>query len=314
MITSPLSARPRRSFGRVVSKDFKRNYFVYLLVLPVVAYYAIFCYLPMYGLQIAFKDFNIAAGYMASPWVGLKHFMKLFNGIYFWRLVRNTLLINVYELLFSFPLAIVFALLLNEVRNSFFKRAVQTISYLPYFISMVVICGIITDFCLSDGLVNSVIALFGGKRSALLQQAANFRTIYIASDIWQYLGWNSIIYFAALSGIDQELYQAAIIDGAGRFRRMWHITLPGIQPTIVILLILSIGSMFSVGSEKIILLYNPATYETADVISSYVYRMGLQRLDWSYGAAVGMFNSLINVTLLVVANQISRRVGDTSLW
>lgn len=316
MSTAVVAARRKHSVARVLSKDFKRNYFVYLMVIPVVAYYVIFSYWPMYGLQIAFKDFNIVAGYGASPWSDpiYKHFLKFFNGIYFWRTLRNTLLINIYGLMFSFPLSIVFALLLNEVRSSLFKRTIQTISYLPYFISMVVICGIITDFCLSDGLINSVIALFGGKRSALLQQSALFRTVYIASDIWQYLGWNSIIYFAALAGIDPELYQAAIIDGAGRFRQMWHITLPGIKPTIVILLILSFGSMLSVGSEKIILLYNPATYETADVISSYVYRNGLQRLDWSYGSAVGMFNSVINVILLVIANRFSRIVGETSLW
>lgn len=316
MSTAVVSARQKRGVAHVISKDFKRNYFVYFMVIPVVAYYVIFCYWPMYGLQIGFKDFNIMAGYAASPWADplLKYFLRYFNGLYFWRTIRNTVLLNVYGLLISFPLSIVFALLLNEIRSSLFKRTVQTISYLPYFISMIVICGIINDFCMTDGLINSVIALFGGKKTALLQQSSLFRTIYIASDVWQYLGWNSIIYFAALAGIDQELYQAAVIDGAGRFRQMWHITLPGIQPTIVIMLILSFGSMFSVGAEKVILLYNPATYDTADVISSYVYRDGLQRSAYSYGSAVGMFNSVINVILLVIANQISRKIGETSLW
>ena len=302
------------AFVNKADKDFKKNWVLYLMVLPVIAYYIIFHYLPMYGIQIGFKDFNIAKGYMGSPWVGLKYFQQFFESFYFWRVLRNTLMISIYELIFGFPAAIIFALLLNEVKNRRFKKYVQTISYMPHFISAVVICGIILNFCVSDGLINDVIALFGWERSSLLQDMRNFRTIYIASGIWQNMGFSSIIYFSAISAVDQELYQAAIVDGANRFRQVWHITLPSIKPTIVILLILSMGSLLSVGFEKIILLYNPATYEVADVISSHVYRMGLQKLNWSYGAAVGLFNSVANLILLILANRISRKVSEVSLW
>jgi len=302
------------AFVNKAGKDFKKNWVLYLMILPVVAYYIIFHYWPMYGIQIGFKDFNIAKGYMGSPWVGLKYFQQFFESFYFGRVLRNTLMISIYELIFGFPAPILFALLLNEVKNRRFKKYVQTISYMPHFISAVVICGIILNFCVSDGLINDVIALFGGERSSLLQDMKNFRTIFIASGIWQNLGFNSIIYFSAISTVDQELYQAAIMDGANRFRQVWHITLPSIKPTIVILLILSIGSLLSVGFEKIILLYNPATYEVADVISSHVYRMGLQKLNWSYGAAVGLFNSVANLILLILANRISRKVSEVSLW
>lgn len=297
-----------------VARDFKKNRLLYLMVLPVVAYYIIFHYIPMYGIQIAFRDYSIGQGFTGSPWVGLKHFIDFFESFYFTRVVKNTLAISLLELVFGFPAPILFALLLNEVRWKNYKKTIQTISYLPYFISMVVICGIVIDFSSTEGLINQFLSIFGVEKSPLLQAPQNFRPIYIGSGIWQYLGWNSIIYIAALAGIDPELYQAAIMDGAGRFKQIWHITLPGIRATIVILLILNIGSLLNVGFEKIILLYNPAIYDVADVISSYVYRKGLQQLNWSYGAAVGFFNSVVNFLLLILANKISRKVNDVSLW
>lgn len=302
------------SFAKRLFKDLRHNKILYLMILPIVAYYLIFHYGPMYGLQIAFKKYTPGAGIWGSPWVGFKHFTSFFNSYYFWRLLRNTFLINFYELIFSFPIPIIFALLLNELRQERFKKTVQTVSYLPHFISLVVICGIVTDFVASDGLINDAIAFFGGERTPLLQKPGLFRTIYISSGVWQGMGFRSIIYIAALSSIDQEIYEAATIDGANRFQRVWHITIPGIAPTIVILLILNIGSMLSVGFEKILLLYNPAIYETADVISTFVFRKGLENYEFSYSAAVGLFNSIVNFTLLFIANNVSRRVTQYSLW
>jgi len=306
--------KPVSTFFCMLARDFSRNKLLYLMVLPVVAYYIIFAYWPMYGIQIAFKDFSFGKGYLGSPWVGFKHFEAFFNSFYFPRVMRNTLIISFLQLVFMFPTPIIFALMINEVRNRLFKKWVQTISYLPYFISLVVIIGIINEFCVSDGLINDIVAFFGGERTSLLQSSANFRTIYIASGLWSHLGWSSIIFIAAISTIDPELYQSAIIDGAGRFRQVWHITLPGIRPTIVILLILSLGSFLNVGFEKIILLYNPATYEVGEVISSYVYSKGLQNMKWSFGAAVGLFNSVINLILLISANKISKKISEISLW
>jgi putative aldouronate transport system permease protein len=295
-------------------RDMQRNWSLYLLVLPVILFYALFCYKPMYGALIAFKDFSPGRGFAGSPWVGLEHFIRFFNSPYFFRLLRNTFLISFYNLLFGFPAPIILALLLNEVRHITFKRATQTITYLPHFISIIVIAGMITDFSLSTGLFNDIIEFFGGKRFPLLQTPGLYRTIYVASDIWQGVGWGTIIYLSALSGIDPQLYEAAMIDGAGRFKQLIHVTLPSITPTIVILLILRIGHLLGVGYEKTILLYNPATYETADIISTYVYRVGLLEQNWSYSTAIGLFNSAVNFTLLLLANKISRKLSETSLW
>ncbi|NLG85580.1 MAG: sugar ABC transporter permease [Firmicutes bacterium] len=295
-------------------RDLNKYKYVYLMAIPVVAYYIIFHYVPMYGAIIAFKDFSPMLGIIRSPWVGFKHFRDFFQSFYFWRLMRNTILLSTYQLVFGFPAPIVLALLLNEVKNQFFKKSVQTITYLPHFISLVVVCGMIKDFTMSGGLINDIIAYFGGERAPLLQDPGLFRTIYVVSGIWQEIGWGSIIFLAALAAIDQELYEAAAIDGAGRFRQAIHVTLPGIMPTIVILLILRLGRMLSVGFEKIILLYNPATYETADVISTFVYRRGLQEFSWSFSSAVGLFNSAINFILLIAANKISQRLEQTTLW
>lgn len=297
-----------------IIRDFKKYKYLYLMVLPVIAYYIVFHYAPLYGATIAFKNFSPSKGIMGSPWVGFKHFKSFLTSFYFWRVFRNTLMINILELIFAFPAPIILALLLNEIKNSVFKRTIQTITYMPHFISLVVVCGMIVDFTASEGVINSIITSLGGQKILFLQKPEYFRGIYVASGIWQGIGWGSIIYLAALSSIDPSLYEAAIIDGAGRFRQLLHVTLPGIAPTIVILLILNLGKMMNVGFEKIILLYNPATYETADVISSFVYRRGLREANWSFGSAVGLLNSVINLALITASNKISRKLNETSLW
>ncbi len=315
-VESPKGFRGRAlTFGENVVKDFKRNKMIYLMVSPVVLYYIIFQYGPMYGLQIAFKDYSPTLGFLGSPWVGFQHFIDFFNSYYFWRLLRNTLLLSLYSLIFAFPAGIILALLLNEVKSKVFKRSVQTITYMPHFVSLVVIVGILYDFTARDGMVNQIlVSLFGIEPIAFMREAAWFRTLFIGSDIWQNVGWSSIIFLAAMSNIDPSLYEAAKMDGAGRFKQMFHITIPGIMPTVVILLILIIGKFMTVGEEKILLMYNSLTYETADVIGTYVYRKGILEANYSFSAAVGLFKALIAFTLLVIANGIARKVGDTKLW
>jgi len=292
-----------------------RDRYLILLILPVVVYFILFAYYPLYGVIIAFKDYRVGLGIWGSPWVGFDHFINFFNGIFFARLLSNTLLISLYSLLWGFPIPIIFALMLNEFRNGAFKRTVQTISYFPHFISLVVVCGMVIDFLSpTGGIVNQLIVRLGGTSINFLGQPQWFRTVLIGSTIWQSFGFGSIIYFAAISGINPELYEAARIDGAGRLRQMWHVTLPGIRPTIVTLLILNIGNIMSVGFERIILLYSPATYATADVISTYVYRIGLLGAQYSFASAVGLFNSIINIIILLSVNRLSKRMFDTSLW
>ena len=299
---------------RKLRTDWVRNRSLYPLILPVLAFYILFCYKPMYGAIIAFQDYTPRLGVAGSEWVGFDNFTRFFKDIYFSRLIRNTLVLSAYEIIFGFPAPIILALLINEVRNKVFKNTVQTITYLPHFISLIVVCGMITDFSLSTGLLNDVIAFFGGKRTPLLQNPRLYRSIYVISGIWQQVGWGSIIYLSALSGVDSQLYEAAEIDGAGKWKQLLHVTLPGITPTIIVMLILRIGRMMSMGYEKTILLYNSATYETADIISSYIYRIGLGNLDWSYSTAIGLFNSVINLILLLFANLVSRKFSETSLW
>jgi putative aldouronate transport system permease protein len=303
------------SLRRGLLKDYKANKYLYIMIAPVILYYTIFQYFPMYGALIAFKDFHIIKGVWDSPWIGFKHFEDFFSSYYFWRLLKNTLLINMYQLLFGFPAPILFALLINEIVRPRFKRIVQTITYLPHFISLIVICGMITQFVSRDGLIVDLLVMFGMERTALLGHPEYFRTVYVASDIWQHVGWGSIIYLAAISGINPELYEASRMDGANRFRQMRHITIPGIMPIVVILFILKMGHMMDVGFEKIILLYNPNTYVTADVINTFVYRKGLgSTFEFSYASAVGLFQSVINLLLLIFANWFSRKVNETSLW
>ncbi|GIO53828.1 ABC transporter permease [Paenibacillus cellulositrophicus] len=304
----------RQSFRSRLVRDFVLNKYLYIMMLPVIAYYLVFHYAPMYGALIAFKDYSPMKGILGSDWVGLKHFHDFFGSYYFWRILKNTILISLYTLVFEFPAPIILALLINEVRKKKFKRVVQTITYMPYFISLVVICGIITDFTNADGLINRLFMFLGYDGQAMLQKPDLFRPIYVLSEIWQRIGWESIIYIAALMSIDLEQYEAARIDGASRLKQMLYITLPGLLPTIMIMFILRMGNLLNVGFEKIILLYNPVTYETADVISSFVYRKGLLEFGWSYSSAVGLFNSVINLVLLITANAISRRVSQNSLW
>lgn len=297
-----------------LKQDIRRNGVLYLLVLPVLAFYILFHYKPMYGTLIAFKDFQPRLGIMGSPWVGFDNFKAFFTNPYFMRVLKNTLVISVSNILFTFPAPIILALLINEMRGEKFKKGVQTISYLPHFISLVVVCSMVKEFTSSDGFVTDIAVLFGMERQTMLNNQNLFVPIYILSDIWQNVGWSSIIYLAALTGIDTELYDAASIDGAGRFKKVLYVTIPGILPQIIIMLILAIGGMMNVGYEKIILLYNPATYNTADVINSYVYREGLVSRNYGYSTAVGLFNSVINCILLFASNHISKKVSDTSLW
>ncbi|MCZ8516899.1 ABC transporter permease subunit [Paenibacillus filicis] len=304
----------KQGFVHRLGKDLYKNRFIYFMALPVIAYYIVFQYVPMYGATIAFKDFTPIKGILGSPWIGFQNFTDFFNDVYFGRILSNTLLISLYNLIFGFPAPIILALLLNEVRKNGFKRFVQSVTYLPHFISVMVLCGLIVDFTSRNGIINDLLAFMGMERTTMLLRPELFRTIYVGSNIWQELGWGSIIYLAALAGIDQDLYEAAKIDGAGRFKQMLHITLPGIMPTIVILFILRMGSMMNVGFDKIFLLYNPITYETSDVISTYVYRKGILESNYSFSAAVGLFNSVINFVLLVITNKLSKKVNETSLW
>lgn len=297
-----------------LGKDLLRNKWLYLMILPVIVYYVMFQYVPMYGAIIAFKQYIPSKGILGSDWVGLKHFEEFFSSIYFFRVIKNTILLSFFNLLFGFPAPIILALLLNELKSPFFRRLTQTITYMPHFITLVVVAGIIRYFTLSDGLINDLVAFFGGTRTSFLQQPESFRPIYIISEIWQQIGWGTIIYLAAISGIDQQQYEAAKIDGASKLQQIRHITLPGILPTVMIMLILALGNIMNVGFEKIILLYSASIYETADVISTFVYRKGILEFNYGYSAAVGLFNSVINFGILLLANYFSKRTSKNSLW
>ena len=296
-------------------KSLRRDRQLVFMLIPVVIFFAVFSYYPLYGILIAFKDYSISRGILGSPWAGLRYFRQFFSSPYFGRLLRNTVLISVYSLLWGFPVPILFALLLNEFKDGKFKRVIQTVSYLPHFISLVVICGILIDiFSPQGGVVNSLLYSLTGKRINFFGEPEWFRTMYVGSGVWQEFGWNSIIYLAAITGINPDLYEAARIDGAGRLRQIWHVTLPGIKPTILTLLILNLGNIMSVGYAKIILLYSPTTYETADVISTYVYRTGLLSQQYSYAGAVGLFNSAINIAILVLCNFAGKKLFGVGIW
>ena len=296
-------------------KNLHRDRQLVFMLIPVVIFFAVFSYYPLYGILIAFKDYSISKGILGSPWAGLRYFRQFFLSPYFGRLLRNTVLISVYSLLWGFPVPILFALLLNEFKDGKFKRLIQTVSYLPHFISLVVICGILIDiFSPQGGVVNALLYSLTGKRINFFGEPEWFRAMYVGSGVWQEFGWNSIIYLAAITGINPDLYEAARIDGAGRLRQIWHVTLPGIKPTILTLLILNLGNIMSVGYEKIILLYSPTTYETADVISTYVYRTGLLSQQYSYAGAVGLFNSVINIAILVLCNFVGKKLFGVGIW
>lgn len=302
------------TFKERVVRDFRHNWMLYLMLLPILVYYLIFKFGPMFGLSIAFMDYKPAKGFLGSKWVGLKHFKNFFSNYYFGRLLRNTVRISICSLL-TFPAPIILALLLNELKSKRFSKWAQTITYIPHFISTVVICGIIVKLTSSTGGITAILhTLLGMEKETLLNSKEYFIPVYILSDLWQTVGWNSIIYLSALAGIDQELYDAAKVDGAGRFKQVIYITIPCLAPTIIIMLILKMGKIFDVGYEKIMLLYNPAIYEVADVINTYVYRKGLIDAQYSYSAAVGMFNCIVSFLLVTITNKISKKVSGNGLW
>ena len=315
--SKPISKKiHKEGFWRRLGKDLYQNKDLYLLVIPVLAFYAIFHYAPMYGAVIAFQNFRPALGISDSPWVGFQHFQDFFGSFFFRRLMVNTIRISLLSLIFVFPSSIILALLINEVKNKKFARLVQTITYMPFFISMIVVAGMIRTFVAHDGIITTLLGPFGVPARNMLDNVSYFLPILVISEIWQQVGWGSIIFLAALQGIDQEQYEAAAIDGAGRWKQTIHVTLPGILTTIVILFILRMGNMLSVGAERILLLYSPQVYEVADVISTFVYRRGLVDFQFSYAAAVNLFNSVVNVFFLVTANWLSRKVtaNEVSLF
>ncbi|UVI30261.1 ABC transporter permease [Paenibacillus spongiae] len=293
----------------------RQDRYLLLLVLPCVLYYLIFKYGPLFGIVIAFKDFNLHRGIWESPWVGLKWFSQFMNSRDFWPVLKNTFALGFMKLLFGFPAPIILALLINEVRHVFFKRFVQTVSYLPHFISNVIAAGIMTMFLSPrNGIINDLISLLGFDRVNFLVEESWFRTIYTSSEIWQHLGWSTIIYLAALSTIDVQQYEAARLDGANRWQTTWNITLPGIAPTVLIILILDIGKVLEIGFEKVYLLATPAVYSKADIISTYVYRVGLSEGNFSYASAIDLFTGLISIIFIISANWASRKINGNSLW
>lgn len=317
------TTNPETSISSGVPKDRKvrtqrmrkiiKHWQLYILLAPAIIYFLVFKYYPMYGVQIAFKNFRAVDGILGSEWVGFDHFTRFFESYYFWELMWNTLSINLYQLLL-FPVSIIVALSLNELRDGKFKKTAQTITYAPHFISVVVFVGMLIAFLdPATGIINHFIQLLGFEPINFMTSPAWFKTIFVFSGEWQNLGWGAIIYLAALAGIDPQLHEAAKVDGATRWQRIWHINLPGIMPTIIILLILNMGNFMSVGFEKILLMQNPLNLEASQVIQTYVYDIGLLNGQFSYSTAVGLFNSVINFIILIIFNRLARRTG-TSLW
>lgn len=298
-----------------LARYLRNNIALYTMVLPGVLLLVIFSYFPMYGITMAFQTFKPALGFFGSPYVGLKHFERIFNDIVFKTAFRNTIVLGVYSLLISFPAPIVLALLFNEIKHSGFRRVTQTISYMPHFLSTVIVIGILRDMLsMNDGVINDLIAMFGGQKINFFVQANWFRTLYIGSGMWQGIGFSSIIYLAAISGVNPELYESAVIDGASRLKQAIYITVPCIAPTIVILFIFAVGGILGNDFQKILLMYSPATYSTADVISTYVYRSGIEGSSQSYATAVGLFTSALSLVLLAATNLLAKKLGETSLW
>lgn len=299
-----------------LKRDWRMNKGLYLLIIPVVIYLIVFNYVPMAGIVLGFERFTPKNGVFMSEWVGLKHFVTFFSSVFFIRVLKNTLILSLYSIIFGFPAPILFALLLNELDDEYYKKVIQVVSYMPNFISTVVISGIIIDFVASDGVITDLLVGIGFLREAknLLSVPEYFRSIMVLTDLWQQVGFGSILFLAALTGIDQELYEAAVIDGANRWKQTIHVTIPGIMPTVVIMLIMRIGGLMNANQEKILLLYNPLIYETSDVIGTFVYRKGLLEADYGYSTAVGLFNSAVNVILLFIANGVSRKYSETSLF
>lgn len=291
------------------------NRYLYLMLAPAVIYYLIFHYVPMYGAVVAFKDFSITKGILGSDWAGFKHFEYLFSQDKFWQVIQNTVIISVYRLIFGFPAPIIVALLLNEVRARLFKRTVQTVIYLPHFISWVILGGILINLLSTDnGVINNIIKAFGGTPIGFMSDETYFRGTLVFSMIWKEFGWNTIIYMAALAGIPPQLYEAAVIDGASRWQRLLHVTIPLIRSTIILILILRLGGIMEAGFEQIFVLYHPGVYSVADIIDTYVYRIGLTEGRFSMAAAVGLFKSAINFALLVLANRLARLMGEQGVY
>jgi putative aldouronate transport system permease protein len=312
---TPLIQIDRKTRRKKTLRLMKRNYMLYLFLLPALAFIIIFCYGPMYGLQLAFKSFIASKGIWGSPWVGMKWFNMFFSSSRFWELISNTVLLSVYSLAAGFPLPIILALLLNSIDNIHFKKVTQTITYMPHFISVVVLVGMMSAFLSPNyGFINTFIEAMGGTPKYFMGDPKWFRHLYVLSGIWQETGWNSIIYIAALSGVNPELHESAMIDGASRIKRIWHIDLPAILPTIVILLILNFGQIMNVGFEKTFLMQNDLNNSVSEVISTYTYKIGLVQAEISYSTAIGLFNNLINFILLLTVNKISRKASGYSLW
>ncbi|WP_135556464.1 ABC transporter permease [Paenibacillus cymbidii] len=310
---SRLAVRPVAVWSRA-REELKRNYILYLMVCPAVIGFFLFHYRPLYGITIAFKQYDLVLGFDRSPWVGLKHYISFFHDPYAVRVIRNTLVLGFYSILFGFWPPIVLALLLNEITSMRWKRLFQSISYLPHFIAMVVVVGMMVQLLGSNGPVNAILQQMGLEQIPFFNESGYFRTLYIGSGIWQGIGWGSILYIAALTGIDPELYEASYMDGANRFRRMWHISIPGLLPTITILFILHASDIINVGFEKVYLMLNPALYETGDVIQTYVYRRGIVERNFSFATAVGLMNSVASFLILYVTNRLSRKANGQSLW
>ncbi|MFS0725069.1 ABC transporter permease subunit [Paenibacillus sp. 1P07SE] len=315
MQQTELQARaPAVPYGRL-RRRWSRGKLLLAMFLPCLLYYLLFKYYPMFGIVISFKNYNLYKGIWDSDWVGFRYYTMFFQNPDFWLLFRNTFLLGLYKLVFGFPAPILLALMLHEVRNRLFKRFVQTATYMPHFISNVIVASMVVMFLSpTGGLVNQLMNSLGLETIHFLTRPEWFRTIYVLSEIWQHLGWETIIYLAALSAIDPSLYEAAEMDGAGRLRKVWSVTLPGITSAIVILLLLNVGKILEIGFEKVYLLANPTTYETADIFSTYVYRVGMTNGNFSYAAAIDMFTGVVSLVFIVMANYISRRVGDNSLW
>ncbi|MFS0776131.1 ABC transporter permease subunit [Neobacillus sp. 3P2-tot-E-2] len=309
VIDSPAKVKRGLKFKKIFS-----NYQLYLFLLPALIYFIVFHYLPMYGILIAFKDFVATKGILGSPWVGFKHFERFFESFQFWTLIKNTLGLSVVQLIVGFPLPIFLALMLNQIRSEKYKRFVQTVVYAPHFISVVVLAGMIFVFFSNNGLINNIILLFGGDPISFMAKPEWFKPLYIASGVWQETGWAAIIYLAALAGVSPELHEAAVMDGANKWQRIFHVDIPAIMPTAVILLILSVGGIMNIGFEKAYLLQTPMNQPSAEIIPTYVYKMGLQQAQYSFAAAVGLFNAVINLILLIAVNKFSKKLSGTGLW
>ncbi|HEV4481378.1 TPA: sugar ABC transporter permease [Streptococcus pneumoniae] len=303
----------KKSKIQLTVEHIQKYWILYLMMIPATVLLILFTYGPMYGIIMAFQDFTVFKGYTGSPFVGLKHFQRLFSDPLFYRLFKNTFMVGVLDFLFSFPAPLIFALILNEVRKVRFKSVVQSISYLPHFIPLVVMVGIIFELFGSYGIINSLLSSLGMEPISFFTKSEWFLPLYIGSGVWKTIGWGSIIYMGALTNIDSTLYEAADMEGANRWHKMWHVTLPSLRPTVVTLFILNAGGIMQVGFEKVFLMSSPATYEVSDVLSTYVYRQGILNSDFSYSAAVGLFNNIVALLFVLLANKIAKKLGEEGI-